>query len=79
MMKNDKKIIDYSVVGATSEDPEHPLYSIISNEKKEGWCSSPFCKYPQEIIIQLNKQSKLIIFTQNKKKKKEKIKKKVLI
>ena len=59
MMKNDKKIIDYSVVGATSEDPEHPLYSIISNEKKEGWCSSPFCKYPQEIIIQLNKPSKL--------------------
>ena len=58
-MKNDKKIIDYSVVGATSEDPEHPLYSIISNEKKEGWCSSPFCKYPQEIIIQLNKPSKL--------------------
>ena len=58
-MKKDKKIIDFSVVGATSEDPEHPLYSIISNEKKEGWCSSPFCKYPQEIIIQLNKPSKL--------------------
>ena len=59
MIKKDKKIIDFSVVGATSEDPEHPLYSIISNEKKEGWCSSPFCKYPQEIIIQLNKPSKL--------------------
>jgi centrosomal protein CEP104 len=59
MMKNDKKIIDCSVVGATSEVPEHPLYSIISNEKKEGRCSSPFCKYPQEVIIQLNKPSKL--------------------
>ena len=63
MMKKEGKQnifpIDYSVIGATSEDPEHPLYSIISDEKKEGWCSAPFCKYPQEIIIQLNKPSKL--------------------
>ena len=51
--------LEFSVVGATSEDPEHPLYSIISDEKKEGWCSAPFCKYPQEIILQLNKPSKL--------------------
>ena len=51
--------IEYSVIGATTEDPEHPLYSIISDEKKEGWCSAPFCKYPQEIILQLNKPSKL--------------------
>ena len=51
--------LEYSVIGATSEDPEHPLYSIISDEKKEGWCSSPFCKYPQEIILQLNNPSKL--------------------
>ena len=52
--------IDYSVVGATTEDPEHPLYSIMSENKKNGWCSSQFCKYPQEIIIQLNKPSKII-------------------
>ena len=57
--KKNKFPIDFSIIGATSEDPEHPLYSIISDEKKEGWCSSPFCKYPQEIIIQLNKPSKL--------------------
>ena len=62
MKKEGKKNIfpiDFSIIGATSEDPEHPLYSIISDEKKEGWCSAPFCKYPQEIIIQLNKPSKL--------------------
>ena len=62
MIKNEKKIylpIEYSIIGATSEDPEHPLYSLISNEKKEGWCSAAFCKYPQEIIIQLNKSTKL--------------------
>jgi centrosomal protein CEP104 len=62
MIKDDKRnlvSINYSVIGATSEDPEHPLYSIISGDKNEGWCSSSFCKYPQEIIFQLNKPSKL--------------------
>ena len=62
MKKNDKNNylpLEYSLVGATTEDPEHPLFSIISDEKKEGWCSAPFCQYPQEIIIQLNRPSKL--------------------
>ena len=62
MIKNEKKIsvpIEYSVIGATTEDPEHPLFSIISDNKNEGWCSAAFCNYPQEIIIQLNKPSKL--------------------
>jgi centrosomal protein CEP104 len=62
MIKDDKRnmvSINYSVIGATSEDPEHPLYSIISGDRNEGWCSSSFCKYPQEIIFQLNKPSKL--------------------
>ena len=49
----------YSLVGSSSEDEEHPLFSLISPEKKDGWCSAPFCKYPQEIIIQLNNPSKL--------------------
>ena len=61
MKINEKKNypLDYSLVGASTEDPEHPLFSIISDDKNEGWCSAPFCKYPQEIIIQLNKPSKL--------------------
>jgi centrosomal protein CEP104 len=62
MIKDEKRNmvpINYSVIGATSEDPEHPLYSIISGDRNEGWCSASFCKYPQEIIFQLNKPSKL--------------------
>ena len=60
---NDKNIdpllLNYSVIGSSSEDEDHPLYSLISPEKNEGWCSVPFCKYPQEIILQLNNPSKL--------------------
>ena len=52
-------ILNYSVIGSSSEDDEHPLYSLISPDKNDGWCSSPFCKYPQEILIQLNNPSKL--------------------
>ena len=55
----DQPILNYSVIGSSSEDDEHPLYSLISPDKNDGWCSSPFCKYPQEILIQLNNPSKL--------------------
>ena len=55
----DPPILNYSVIGSSSEDDEHPLYSLISPDKNDGWCSSPFCKYPQEILIQLNNPSKL--------------------
>ena len=55
----DPPLLNYSVIGSSSEDDEHPLYSLISPDKNDGWCSSPFCKYPQEIIIQLNNPCKL--------------------
>jgi hypothetical protein len=55
----DPSLLNYSVIGSSSEDEDHPLYSLISPEKNEGWCSVPFCKYPQEIILQLNNPSKL--------------------
>ena len=55
----DPPLLNYSVIGSSSEDDEHPLYSLISQDKNDGWCSSPFCKYPQEILIQLNNPSKL--------------------
>ena len=63
-MKNEKNqqklsILEYSVIGASSEDREHPLYSIISDNKNEGWSSLRFCSFPQEIIIQLNKPARL--------------------
>ena len=52
-------LLNYSVIGSSSEDEDHPLFSLISQEKNNGWCSAPFCKYPQEIILQLNNPSKL--------------------
>ena len=52
-------LLSYSVIGSSSEDDDYPLFSLISQEKKDGWCSAPFCKYPQEIILQLNNPSKL--------------------
>ena len=55
----DPPLLNYSVIGSSTEDDEHPLYSLISPDKNDGWCSSPFCKYPQEILIQLNNPSKL--------------------
>ena len=55
----DPPLLNYSVIGSSSEDDEHPLYSLISPDKNDGWCSSPFCKYPQEILIQFNNPSKL--------------------
>jgi len=55
----DPPLLNYSVIGSSSEDDDHPLYSLISPDKNDGWCSSPFCKYPQEILIQLNNPSKL--------------------
>ena len=55
----DLSLLSYSVVGSSSEDENNPLYSLISPDKNNGWCSAPFCKYPQEIIIQLNNPSKL--------------------
>ena len=57
--RTDPPLLNYSVIGSSSEDDEHPLYSLISPDKNDGWCSSPFCKYPQEILIQLNNPSKL--------------------
>ena len=60
-MKNEQKLslLKYSVIGASSEDHDHPLYSIISDNKNEGWSSLRFCSFPQEIIIQLNKPARL--------------------
>ena len=51
---NNYPLLNYSVIGSSSEDEEHPLFSLMSKDKNEGWCSAPFCKYPQEIILQLD-------------------------
>ena len=82
---NNYPLLNYSVIGSSSEDEEHPLFSLISKDKNEGWCSAPFCKYPQEIILQLDNPCRLtqinitslqklnfIIFIQHKKNLKKK-------
>lgn len=54
--------LNYSIIGASSEDPDHPFFSLTSEgnaSNKEGWCSQKFCSYPQELIIQLNHPGRL--------------------
>ena len=55
----DPPLLNYSVIGSSSEDDEHPLYSLISPDKNDGWCSSPFCKYPQETLHEYKIPSKI--------------------
>ena len=45
-------VLKYRVIGASTEDPEHPLFSILSQSPTEGWASVRFSSYPQEILIQ---------------------------
>ena len=46
------KQLRYRLIGASSEDPEHPLFALFSPNQNEGWNSVRFCSYPQEILIQ---------------------------
>jgi centrosomal protein CEP104 len=44
--------LKYRIIGASSEDPDFPIFSLISGVQNEGWHSIRFCPYPQEILIQ---------------------------
>jgi centrosomal protein CEP104 len=55
MKQNELNNLSYHIIGASSEDPEHPLISLVSNTNIQGWNSKKQCKYPQEIIIQFPK------------------------
>jgi centrosomal protein CEP104 len=51
--------LNFRLVESTSEDAEHPIYELLKGNigfKKgtasNGWISSRFCNYPQEIIVQ---------------------------
>ena len=45
----------YKFVNFSSEDPSHPIKSLLNHQNKsEGWLSKRFCTYPQEIFIQFH-------------------------
>ena len=54
MIETRYQILQFKIIGASSVDPNHPLERISSNNPKEGWHSSRFCSYPQEILIKFN-------------------------
>lgn len=52
-------LLKYRLIGASTEDPENPFYSIISGLKNNGWSSVRYCTYPQELLIQLCRPCRL--------------------
>ena len=50
--------LEYNFVNFTSEDPSHPINSLLNNNNNNnknpqgGWVSNRYCTYPQEIFIQ---------------------------
>ena len=64
------KQLRYRLIGASSEDPEHPLFALFSPNQNEGWNSVRFCSYPQEILIQFPQPVRLtrvhLLLHQNK-------------
>ena len=51
MIQTRYQLLKYKIIGSSSKDPDHPIESILSNNPGEGWHSSRFCSYPQEILI----------------------------
>ena len=51
--------LKYRIIGSSSEDPDFPLFSLISGGQNEGWHSIRFCTYPQEILLQFTQPVRL--------------------
>ena len=54
MIETRYQILKYTIIGASSKDPDHPLEKISSNNPQDGWHSARFCSYPQEILIKFS-------------------------
>jgi centrosomal protein CEP104 len=52
-------LLKYRLIGASTEDPENPIYALISGLKNNGWCTVRYCTYPQELLIQLCRPCRL--------------------
>ena len=46
------KQLPYNIIDFSSQDPQHPINSLISKKINNGWLSNRYCTYPQEIFIQ---------------------------
>ena len=51
MIETRYQILKYTIIGASSKDPDHSLEKISSNNPQDGWHSARLCSYPQEILI----------------------------
>ena len=51
MIETRYQLLKYTIIGASSKDPDHPVERITSSNPQDGWHSSRFCSYPQEILI----------------------------
>jgi len=46
--------LDHRFIESTTEDNEHPLRELLKGLKGQGWFSSRFSQFPQEIYIQFS-------------------------
>ena len=47
--------IPYSIYSCSSQDPKHPVFTLLTehdNLKDDGWLTNKYCVYPQELIVQ---------------------------
>ena len=54
MIETRYQILNFTLIGASSKDPNYPLEKITSKNPQDGWHSARFCSYPQEILIKFN-------------------------
>lgn len=52
MKENNNKKLKYRIIEASSEDPEYPVFELLKGMDSNGWVSTRFCNFPQEILIQ---------------------------
>ena len=52
--KNRITALDYNFISFSSQDPSHPINSLLEiphSQNNVGWVSNRYCTYPQEIMI----------------------------
>ena len=52
MIETRYQLLNYKIIGSSSNDPDYPLDNISSNNPKDGWHSARFPSFPVEILVQ---------------------------